>query len=117
MAEERYISVGEQIIEILKDELVLGLTFVKIKEKLREKYDREISKRGGYVYMKRLMDKGFVKAESVGQKIKAYKLIPENLRKDITKDFEYLKSLFEREAIEIIGSKLTESDFKRLDVI
>ncbi|MBY8988971.1 MAG: hypothetical protein KGD61_11000 [Candidatus Lokiarchaeota archaeon] len=117
---EEVLTVGEMIREILKGYLVEGLTYNSVRKELKDKYGKTIHERGGYTFINREMEKGYITAKRVKGHIKVYTLMPENLRneaKTVKENLAFLKGLFEDEKVEIIGSKLTKKDFNRLELI
>jgi len=123
----------ERILELIIE--FDGLTYKRIIELYNERYNPStITKETGYIFLQRL--KGYnkktkkfdnpilIRAESkdnVKGKCFFYKptalALNQETFSDKINDLEYLKSLFEKEKVEIIGSKLTKDDFKRLELI
>jgi len=106
-----------------------GLTINKIIVIYNERYNPDmLTKDLCYAYLQRLKGYGnkpiLVKAENkdnIKGKCFIYKptvlALNQEPFSDKINDLEYLKSLFEKEKVEIIGSKLTKDDFKRLELI
>lgn len=108
----------EQILELIKEND--GLTYTTLIRKYNEKYDINpdnpdtLKEKSGYSYLKRLKKDGLIENDK-GTNV-LYKPTSKAFS-DKPNDLEYLKSLFEKEKVEIIGSKLTKDDFERLELI
>jgi len=105
----KILGIKEKILELLVEND--GLSFIGILDKYKEKYDVNLNESSGYKFLQRLRDNNMIITENHYYKPTAK---GKNYQTD---DLEFLKNLFEREAVEIRGSKLTKEDFERLDVI
>ena len=112
-------GIKEKILElIVKND---GLTYDTLNKKYKEKYNSELNKNSVYKFLQRLKNDKMIISESQTEKDTKskqyiYKATAKGKNYKIN-DLEFLKELFEREAIEIKGNKLTKDDFERLDVI
>jgi len=98
-----------------------GLSYENISKKYKEKYNSELNRNSIYKFLQRLKDDKMIIAESLKEKETKNKQYIYNAtikgKNYEINDLEFLKGLFEREAIWIIDEKLTKDDFERLDVI
>lgn len=105
----KILGIKEKILELLVEND--GLSFIGILDKYKEKYDVNLNESSGYKFLQRLRDNNMIITENHYYK-------PTVKGKNYqTDDLEFLKNLFEREVVEIRGSKLIKEDFERLDVI
>ena len=117
----------ERILELIKE--FDGLTYKRIIELYNERYEPStITKETGYIFLQRLKgdDKNpeLIRAESKDNvKGKCFIYKPTSLALDQESfsnkidDLEFLKSLFEREALKVYPKKVSKDDIERLKVL
>lgn len=103
----------ERILDLIKEND--GLTYITLIRKYNEKFEPDtLKEKSGYSYLKRLKKLRLI--ENDKRKNTLYKPTPKALS-DKPDDLEFVKSLFEREALKVYPKKVSKNDIERLKVL
>ena len=106
----------ERIIQILK-EASAGFTYNEIITHYRKEFNEELL--SGYEYLRKLRKDNIIESYNSAKtkgKVLTYRLIASEQKKE-DDNLEFVKGLFEKDALKVYSDKVSKDDIERLKVL